>query len=74
MKNMFKPGNALRVKSLDYNHKASKMLVDMGITPDTLIFIDKTAPFGEPIVISVRNYKLALRKKDLQALELELSN
>jgi Fe2+ transport system protein FeoA len=74
MKNMFKPGNALRVKSLDYNHKASKMLVDMGITPDTLIFIDKTAPFGEPILISVRNYKLALRKKDLQALELELSN
>jgi Fe2+ transport system protein FeoA len=73
MTNLFKPGNALRVKSLDYNHKASKMLVDMGITPDTLISIDKTAPFGEPIVISVRNYKLALRKKDLLALELELS-
>jgi Fe2+ transport system protein FeoA len=72
MKDMFKPGNALKVKSLDYNHKASKMLVDMGITPNTLIYVDKAAPFGEPIVISVRNYKLALRKKDLLALKLEL--
>lgn len=71
MRNMFRPGNALRVKSLNYGHKASKMLVDMGITPDTVISIDKTAPLGEPIVISVRNYKLALRLRDLMALELE---
>ena len=73
MRDMFKPGNALKVKSLYYSHRASKMLVDMGITPNTLIYIDKAAPFGEPIVITVRNYKLALRKKDLQALEVEIS-
>jgi Fe2+ transport system protein FeoA len=73
MKDMFRPGNSLKVKSLDYNHKSSKMLVDMGITPDTLIYVDKTAPFGEPVIITVRNYKLALRKKDLLALDLELS-
>jgi Fe2+ transport system protein FeoA len=73
MRDLFKPGTALKVKSLNYNHKASKMLVDMGITPNTLIYIDKTAPFGEPVVITVRNYKLALRKKDLQALEVEIS-
>jgi Fe2+ transport system protein FeoA len=47
------------------------MLVDMGITPGTLIFVDNTAPLGEPVVISVRNYKLAIRQKDLRALKLE---
>jgi Fe2+ transport system protein FeoA len=71
MKDLFRPGNVLKVKSLDYNHKASKMLVDMGITPNTMIYVDKTAPFGEPVVISVRNYKLALRKRDLMALKVE---
>lgn len=72
MADMFKPGNHLLVKSLDYNHKASKMLIDMGITPNTGIYIDKSAPLGEPLVIIVRNYKIALRKKDLLALEVEL--
>lgn len=73
MKELFKPGNALRVKALNYNHRASKMLIDMGITPNTKIYIDKAAPLGEPLVVSVRNYKLALRKRDLLALEVELS-
>lgn len=71
MKDLFRPGNILRVSSMDYDSKASKMLVDMGITPDTLIYIDQTAPFGEPIVIYVRDYKLAIRKKDLMSLKLE---
>lgn len=70
--NIFKPGNTLMVKSLDFHHKASKMLIDMGLTPNTRIVVDKAAPFGEPLVISVRNYKLALRKKDLMALNVEL--
>lgn len=72
-RDLFKPGNALIVKSLNYDHMASKMLIDMGITPNTRIYVDKTAPLGNPVVISVRNYKLALRKRDLMALELELS-
>lgn len=71
MSDMFRPGNMLKVKSIDYDEKASKMLVDMGITPGTLIFVDNTAPLGEPVVISVRNYKLAIRQKDLRALKLE---
>lgn len=68
---LFRPGNLLRVKSLDYGNRASKKLIDMGITPNTTIFVDKAAPFGEPLVISVRNYKLALRRKDLMALQVE---
>lgn len=71
MKDLFQPGNTLRVMSVDHNHKAGKMLIDMGITPDTEIVVDRTAPFGEPLIIKVRNYTLALRKRDLQALQVE---
>jgi ferrous iron transport protein A len=69
--NLFRPGRTFLVKSLDYNNKASKQLIDMGITPDTLIYIDSAAPLGEPLVVRVKDYKVALRSKDLAALEVE---
>ena len=72
MKDYFTPGNKLKVKSVDYEHKAGKMLIDMGITPETVISVEKTAPFGEPLIIKVRNYTLALRKRDLLSLDVEL--
>lgn len=68
---LFKPGRTFLVKSLDYKNKASKQLIDMGITPDTIIHIDGAAPLGEPLVVRVRDYKIALRSKDLKALEVE---
>lgn len=69
--NLYRPGRTFLVKSLDYNNKASKQLIDMGITPDTIIYIDSAAPLGEPLVVRVRDYKVALRSKDLSALEVE---
>lgn len=71
MRNVFRPGTILRVKALDHGHRASKQLIDMGITPDTLIHVEGTAPLGEPVIIRVRNYKLALRRRDLMALDVE---
>lgn len=65
------PGCAYRVKSLDYANKATKQLVDMGITPDTIISIETAAPLGEPLVVRVRDYKVALRSRDLMALNVE---
>jgi Fe2+ transport system protein FeoA len=69
--NLFKPGRTFLVKSLDYKNKASKQLIDMGITPDTVIHIDSAAPLGEPLVVKVGDYKVALRSKDLSALNVE---
>lgn len=70
-KNIFKPGRTFLIKSVDHNKKISKQLIDMGITPDTLIYIDSAAPLGEPLVVKVKDYKIALRSRDLAALEVE---
>ncbi|MEG6571841.1 FeoA domain-containing protein [[Clostridium] cellulosi] len=72
--NLFKPGHAFIVKAVDYNNEAGKQLIDMGITPDTLIYIDRAAPLGEPLVVKVGDYKVALRSKDLSALEVECAD
>lgn len=71
---LYRPGCSFLVKSLDHSNKASKKLIDMGITPDTTIYIDGAAPLGEPLVVKVRDYKVALRSGDLNALEVELQN
>jgi ferrous iron transport protein A len=71
MTTKFKTGFCAKITSVDNNNPASKKLAYMGLTPNTELCIVKTAPLGDPVVIKVRNYFLAIRKKDLSALQFE---
>lgn len=44
--------------------------MDMGITKNTVVRIDRVAPLGDPIELVVRGYKLSLRKSDAQLVVL----
>ena len=46
-------------------------LLDMGIVPKTKIKVQKAAPFGDPIQISIRGYELTIRKEDASMIEVE---
>ena len=39
-------------------------LLDMGLIPGTSVSVQKAAPMGDPIEISIRGYRLTLRKAD----------
>lgn len=41
-----------------------RRLLDMGLTPNTLIKVIKVAPFGDPIELQLRGYELTLRKDE----------
>lgn len=41
-----------------------RRLLDMGITPNTMITVKKTAPMGDPLEISLRGYSLTIRLED----------
>lgn len=47
-------------------------LLDMGLTRGVNVKIKKIAPMGEPIDIELRGYELAVRKKELQSIEVEV--
>lgn len=47
-------------------------LLEMGLTPNTMITLVKIAPFGDPIEITVRGYELTLRKEDAKLIEVEV--
>ena len=46
-------------------------LLDMGLTPRTLVTLRKVAPMGDPIEIHVRGYELTLRVEDAREITVE---
>lgn len=51
-----------------------RRLLDMGITPGTMVFIRKMAPLGDPIEITLRRYELTLRKAEASLVICELED
>ena len=51
-----------------------KKLLSMGLTKGTVITVTKTAPLGDPVELTVRGYKLSLRKAEADILELRRQN
>lgn len=47
-------------------------LMEMGFVPGEIIFIEKIAPFGDPISVSVAGYSLSLRLNEAQYVNVEL--
>lgn len=58
------------VKRLNGTGPLRRRLIDMGVTPGTRIFVEKVAPFGDPVKVVLRGYDLSLRKSD--ALNIEI--
>lgn len=48
-----------------------RRIMDMGITKGVDVFVRKTAPFGDPVEVTVRGYELSLRKADAEMILVE---
>ena len=48
-----------------------RRLLDMGITPGTVVTVRKVAPMGDPIELKLRGYILTIRLDDAEKIELE---
>ncbi|MDF2656431.1 MAG: ferrous iron transport protein [Bacillota bacterium] len=46
-----------------------RRLLDMGLTPNTLVMVRKVAPLGDPIELHLRNYELTIRQEDAGKIE-----
>jgi ferrous iron transport protein A len=68
-----KKGNVCRVIGMNMSHHAGKQLAEMGIVPNCEIIVENVAPMGDPFLLRVRGYKLAVRKRDLEALDVKVT-
>ena len=64
-------GNKARILAINGQGVLRDRLLDMGLTPHTLVMIRKMAPMGDPIEISLRSYELTLRMDDARNIEVE---
>ena len=51
-----------------------RRLLDMGITPNTLITVRKVAPMGDPIELVLRGYVLSIRLDDAKKITISEVN
>jgi ferrous iron transport protein A len=55
-------------------HGITQRLLEMGLTKGTEVEIIRFAPMGDPIEISVRGYRLSLRREEAESVLLMKNN
>jgi Fe2+ transport system protein FeoA len=50
-----------------------RRLLDMGVTPQTVVAVERIAPLGDPIWIRLRSYQLSLRKDEAANVFVEVA-
>lgn len=65
-----KTGNKGMIKSIGGEGALRRRLLDMGLTPNTIVMVRKVAPLGDPIELHLRNYELTIRQDDARKIEI----
>ena len=61
-------GKIVRVTGED---QISSRLLEMGLTPGASVQLLGTAPLGDPIELSIRGYRLSIRRSEAARVEIE---
>ena len=61
-------GSTVRIVSLENSDIVTLRLMELGMVPGSTLRVVKSAPLGDPIQISLRNYHLALRRNEARAI------
>ena len=69
--NELKPGFKGRVAKIVRQGGIQKRIIEMGITPGSLIEVERVAPLGDPIEVKIKGYHLSLRKEEAKKIKVE---
>ncbi|MCL2880789.1 MAG: ferrous iron transport protein A [Treponema sp.] len=64
-------GKSGRVLAVGGEKLLRRRLLEMGITPHTIVTVKKAAPMGDPIELFLRGYILSLRLEDAEKITIE---
>ncbi len=64
-------GKPARIINVGGDTALRRRLLDMGLTPGTVVEIDRFAPLGDPLELSLRGYHLSLRLGAARDIEVE---
>ena len=66
-----KKGMMAKVTGIRSTSQELTRLQEMGLTIGTIFKVVKVAPFGDPVEIDLRGYRLCLRKTETEDFEIE---
>ncbi|WP_462273762.1 FeoA family protein [Filifactor alocis] len=66
-----KIGQTVTVVKLHGEGAVKRRIMDMGLTRGTEVTVQKVAPLGDPIELTVRGYQLSIRKADAEMVEVK---
>lgn len=66
------PGEQGRITKIGAIGPLKRRLLDMGVLVGEVVRVEKIAPLGDPIEITVKAYKLSLRKKEAEGIAVEV--
>ncbi len=66
-------GEWARVVRIVEADEISRRLLEMGVTPGVEICRLGTAPLGDPLEFELRGYRLSLRRKEAEHVEIQTS-
>ena len=65
-----KPGSSGIIAAVGGEGALRRRLLDMGLTPGTVVQVRRAAPMGDPIELFLRGYVLTLRLADASKIDL----
>lgn len=65
-----KIGETVQICKLHGEGAVRRRIMDMGLTKGEFITLQKVAPLGDPMELTVRGYQLSLRKADAEMIEI----
>ena len=67
------PGEKGRITAIGAIGPMKRRLMDMGLLPGEVIALEKVAPLGDPMEVTVKSYALSLRKKEAEGIAVEVT-
>ncbi len=66
-----KPGERGRITKIGSIGPIKRRLMDMGVLVGEEVIVEKIAPLGDPIEVTIKNYSLSLRRKEAEGISVE---
>lgn len=67
-----KQGQKCKILKVRGRGETNKRLIEMGITPGSVVELESIAPLGDPLNIKVKGYHLSLRKNEADSIDVEI--
>ena len=67
-----KPGQKCKILKVHGRGETNKRILEMGVTPGSVVELERVAPLGDPIDVKVKGYHLSLRKDEAEGIDVEI--